>query len=227
MKTRLVALLLLLVIALTACASGATSEKTGKDPNSIHPSSGRTADGNAIPDVDVGEADGNAYRNMDLAISAEFPEGWYLYNDTDIAALNNLDIDTFDRVAILDAINAGQDVVIFCASEPVSLSSVRISASTNPLPDATEDELVNYFAPLVKESYAQNGTMQDFTCDPNEADFCGADHPALAVTGEADGLQLYETYLYLPCGDLLYTLTVSSGQADMTADVLDYFAAIN
>lgn len=227
MKKTIIALLLLLVIALAACASGTKLEKSGKDPNTIHHSADRRADDQDITDVDVGMIDGNTYKNVDLAVCAAFPEGWYLYSEDEVAELNDLDAATFDRAAILDAVKAGQDVVVFCASDPATLSSVRISASVNPLPGADPDALVNHFAPLVEAQYEQSGALQNLSCVPFDVDYCGEDHVTLSVTGDANGTQLYETYLYFPCGDLLYTMTVSTTQADMTADILNCFTALN
>lgn len=256
MKKRIIALLLLLVIALSACASEPVLERPGKDPNAIRPTretkasvptettaptetteaseavtDAPTEATEALPDaevsdVDLGAVSGSEYRNNLLGLFASFPDSWYLYNETDLASLNKLVLSSFDRAAIIDAIEDGQDIVVFCASEPATLSSLKISAAKNPLPGKDADALVNYFAPQLREEYENSGSLQNVACVPYDADFCGAEHVVLAVTGEASGMQFGETFLYLPCGELLYTLTVSTVEESMIAETLGLFEAL-
>ncbi|MBQ3356929.1 MAG: hypothetical protein IJG45_07460 [Oscillospiraceae bacterium] len=228
MKKRIVALLLLLALILTACASEAGLSRDGKESENVHSFPDRREEGNTVPDVDMGAADGNTYRNMVLGLSASFPEDWTVCDDAQLAAWNGLDEATFDRAAVLDAINAGQDVTVFSAGQSFDGPSVVISASKNPLPGKDADALVNHFSPLVKDRFDQSASMELISCDSLDVDFCGEDHVALAVCFDKVGLEtVYEKILYLPVGDLLYTLTVTTGAEDTTDALLSYFEALD
>ena len=228
MKKRMIALLLLLVIALTACSSSSELSKDGKEPKDMHRSEDPAAT-EALDDagVDIGAADGNTYRNVSLGFICEFPEDWYIYNDDDIASLNNLVSDALDRAAIADAIGNGQVVIFFCASHPETYSSVNINVSKNPMPDADESGIIEATLPQLKSKMEQTGTMENVTCSAGEAEFCGQTRPAIKISAKSGGMDLYEKILYLIDGEYLYTLTVSSGQESMTVDILDYFTSLN
>lgn len=231
MKTRMIALLLLLVIALTACSSAA-------DPDAPLPSVGANGGTGNVPDVDTGVIDGDTYKNMDLGVCLTLPDGWSFCEDDALAALNGMDAATYDRASILDAINAGRDVVIFRASDSdaalstessaLPSSVISISASLNPLPDADPDgdAFVNHFTPLMRKEYEAYDAWTLLACDPFDADYCGEDHVVLHVTAASGDFERYLSYMYLPCGDLLYTLTVSTAPEDARAEILRLFEPI-
>lgn len=229
MKTRIIAMLLLLVIALTACSSASSDlTKSGKEPRDMHHSD----DAEGIPDVDIGVVDGNTYKNVTLGIAFPFPDGWeeggaVVVTDEQIGT-SPLDL---DRAEVYDAVSAGEDVVVFSAHDTAGLTSALlvISVSLNPLPDADPDgdALVNHFSPLLKQEYAQRDAYSLLASEPFDADFCGEEHVVLNLTfGNAEP-EFYETKLYLPCGKLLYTLTVTSADADTAAEVLRLFESID
>lgn len=232
MKKRIIALLLLLVLVLTACTTTtAEPTKSGKEPKETDHESTEALPTLQEPsrewkDLDIGATDGNTYKNISLNLSCAFPDEWYLYNDTDIASLNNLSEDGFDHAAVADAVENNQSVTIFCASLPITLSSVNINVTKNALPDLEEAALIEASAPELKTQLEQSGTMENVTCNTTEVDFCGQKHAALAITGETAGLTLYETVLYLADGEYLYIVTVSSSLDSASAEILSYFSAI-
>lgn len=245
MRKRIAALLLLLVIGLTACTSVLTTEThspakprrprataTVKESTEATETPTEATETTEAPtqtemDIDLGTVDGSTYANETLGISCAFPEGWYVYNETDIAALNNLVTSVFDETAIAEAIKNSQAVIIFCASEPASISSLNINVSMNTLPGVDEETLINLALPQVKAQMEQTGVMQNIACTTAEIDFCGQKHTALNITAEAYGMPIYESLLYLPCGDCIYALTASTYQTDTTAELFSYFTALN
>ena len=222
MKKRLIAILLLLVIALTACSSSSELSKDGKEPKDMHRSDAKE---DGIPDVDIGVVDGGVYKNVTLGIAFPFPDGWeegggIVVTDEQIGTAP-LDL---DRAEVYDAVSAGEDVLIFIAHDTAELMSgvIDISVSLNPLPDADPDSdaLVNYFIPLLNREYAQRDAYSLLACEPYDADFCGEDHVVLNLTiGNADPMY-YVTKLYLPCGELLYTLSITSTDENTPLAVL-------
>lgn len=228
MKKYLIALLALLVIALAACSSDSELTKSGKDPAGIHHN--RDTDQPAPQswegsDVDIGMTEESAYKNATLGISAAFPENLHISSEAELAAHSGLTADTFDRAAIADAIENGQTVEIFCASELAAPYSVTIRVLKNPLPDGDEAALISHFSAEAITEFEQTGV--NVVSAVAEAEFCGQERPVLTLSGSAEELPLYETILYLPCGDLLYTVTVLSGMTDRSAELLGLFEATN
>ncbi len=227
MKTRIIALLLLLAIALTACASSSDLEKSGKEPREIH----RSDDAEGIPDVDIGVVDGGVYKNVTLGIAFPFPDGWEeggaIVVTDEVIGTAPLDL---DRAEVYDAVSAGEDVLIFTAHDTAGLTSgvIDISVSLNPLPDADPDSdaLVNHFSPLLNREYAQRDAYSLLASEPFDADFCGEDHVVLNLTiGNAEP-EFYTTNLYLPCGKLLYTLAVTSEREGAPLEILKLFESL-
>lgn len=224
MKHRIIAVLLLLALLLTACASGSDLTKSGKEPKEMHHSD----DAEGIPDVDIGVVDGNTYKNVTLGIAFPFPDGWeegggIVVTDEQIGTAP-LDL---DRAEVYDAVSAGEDVLIFTAHDTAELTSgvIDISVSLNPLPDADPDSdaFVNHFIPLLNQEYAQRDAYSLLACEPYDADFCGEDHVVLNLAiGNAEPTS-YKTILYLPCGKLLYTLTVTSRREGAPLEILKLF----
>ena len=228
MKTRIIALLLLFVITLTACASSSDLSKSGKEPKDMHRAE-ETASG--VPDVDIGEIDGDTYRHVDLGFSVTFPEDWTL-GGSQVIMEENGEIQSvdLDRAEVLDAVKAGQDVSVFTATDANELNSiVNLSVSLNPLPtsDPDSDDFVNRFAPLIRQEYAAYDSWTLLSCDPYDVDFCGEEHVALKIAIDGSGEQRYQTRLYFPCGALLYTLSVSSGSEDTNTEVLNLFEPLD
>lgn len=229
MKARIIALLLLLALLLTACSSASSDlTKSGKEPRDMHHSD----DAEGIPDVDIGVVDGNTYRHVDLGFSVTFPEDWTLGESSSVMVKANGEIESvdLDRAEVLDAVNAGDDVSIFIAHDANRVgyelyTIVKLSVSLNPLPDADPDgdALVNHFSPLLKQEYAQRDAYSLLASEPFDADFCGEEHVVLNLTfGNAEP-EFYETKLYLPCGKLLYTLTVACDREGGSLEILNLF----
>lgn len=248
MKVRLTALILLLAVALTACAQIFPQQNTEPATEATQPTvteapivtdapetteapteaptEATEAPTEAEAGVDLGVVDGNDYKNETLGIRAAFPDGWYLFNETDIAALNKQVESTFDDAAVNNAIGNGQTVIVFCASHPTTISSVNVTISKNQTLGMSEEAMINLSLSAVKAQLEQAGVMQNVTCEAAEAEFCGQKHTVLAVSGETSGMQLYETIVYLTRGDLLYNVTVSATQETAAAEILDLFKAL-
>lgn len=244
MKKRMIALLLLLALALTACTTTVTPPAPSTRPapteaTELTEATETTEEITEAPtetdappteearDVDLGTTEIDSYKNETLGLSCSFPEGWYLYNQTDLAALNNLLASAFDSSAIKAALENSQAVIIFCASYPATVSSVNITVSKNMMSGMSEEEIIRFSLPLMKSQVEQTGVMQNVACEAAEAEFCGKTHAVLNVTGETAGMTLYETVIYLPIGDLLYNVTVSSADEASVAEILSLFEAIN
>lgn len=247
MKIRLTALLLLFALALTACTSAGSPSVTDAPVESSEsdkptvtteeavtteaPTEAPTEATEAATEadasgVDLGVLDGNDYENKTLGIRAAFPEGWYLYSESDLAAMNNLGTQEFDSAVINNAIENGQPVVLFCASHPDSISSVNITAAKNLLTGLDEKTLIERSAAQVIAQLEQAGMMQNIADGSAEVEFCGQKHPVLTISGDVYGMRLYEAIVFLPVGDLLYNVTVSSAQDTAAAEILGLFDAI-
>ena len=245
MKKRLTAMILLLALVLSACTltvptapTEAPTEETARPkpteteapteaPETTEAPTEAPTEATEEPAqaLDVGTVDGSTYRNEALGIACDFPEGWYIYNDTDLAALNNYASQQYDNAAITNAIESGQVAVVFCASQPGTYSSLNITAEKNQAPGFSEEAIINYSIPSLKAQLAQTG-MNNIVCDTVEREFCGQKHTAIEVTCDVADIQFYETLFILTCGDYFYTVTAASAQKAVIADMLNFFVPI-
>ena len=222
MKIRLTALILLFTLALTACTQAATSAGTEAPTEITRPEKPTEAaittealteapteaptetpteatEASAKIPLDVGTISGSTYKNETLGVSCSMPDEWYIYNDTDLAALNNFVSQQYDNAAITNAIESGQVAVVFCASQPGTYSSLNITAEKNQAPGFSEEAIINYSIPSLKAQLAQSG-MNNIVCDTVEREFCGQKHTAIEVTCDVADIQFYETLFILTCG---------------------------
>ncbi len=248
MKKHILAFLLLLVIALTACTSAPTEAEDDTREKRVFETAEATetetaelteateevteeteATEETLPEpaeLDLGVIDGNTYRNESLGISCAFSDDWYIYNETDIASMNKYIISLYDNEAITEAIESGQTVIIFAASNPATMTSVQIAVSKSKATTADESEILRFITPMLLAQLEQSGVMTNIASDIVEAEFCGQTHAALSITGESMGMQLYDTLLYLTRGDIFYGLSVTTTQESMIAESLAMFEAI-
>lgn len=245
MKSRLIAILLLLMIALAACTPNMTpppTEATARpkptEATKLTEATETTEEATEAPteateaptepptEVDLGTVDGTAYKNETLGIVCDFPEGWYIYNETDLAALNNFMASAYDSKAITAALENSQAFIIFCASYPATISSVNITVSKNLMSGMSEEDFIDLSLPLMKAQIEQTGVMQNVACEAAEAEFCGQKHTVLKVSGEAAGMHLYETIVYLIFDSFVYNVTVSTTQETDVTEILGLFEVI-
>lgn len=221
MKTRILAALLLLALSLTACAFVPIPAPAGV------PAAASEAPVQVEPAVDFGTVDGNSYENETLGISCRFPDGWYVYSESDLADKSAEVSQIYDKTALYNAIENGLEVVVFSASRTAGTASATIEAAVYPLSGLTEKEFVERSAPQIKEQFEMFSNIQDVDWSAVEMDFCGQTHTVLLLSLKTNVYQYFEAMLFLPRGDLVYTISVSSVQIADIAEVLNYFEAID
>lgn len=250
MKIRLIALFLLLALALTGCTPAlrpaepettllpapteATEAVETEKPTEAQTEATETAtEATEAPTertealgVDLGTVDGRTYRNESLGISASFPEGWYIYTESDIADLNNFFSNMYDNAAVYNAIEEGQYIMFFCASHLSSMASVNIGAMKNYYSYLDEKTYVEVAVPQTRVQLEQLGGISDVVCEPVEVDFCGQKHTALSGTYNSRGYNVCETTVYLFCGELVYTLNISATKESTVAEILSLFGSL-
>ena len=181
MKIRLIALFLLLAVALTGCTPAlrpaepettrlpapteATEAVETEKPTEAQTEATETAteateastELTEALGVDLGTVDERTYTNETLGISASFPEGWYIYTESDIADLNNIISNMYDNAAVYNAIEEGQWVIFFCASHLSSMASVNIGAMKNYYSYLDEKTYVEVAVPQTRVQLEQLG----------------------------------------------------------------------
>lgn len=246
MKTRMIALLLFLVLVLTACTPAsvtpeteATAHPKPTEAEKLTEATEATEEVTEVPteiteaptesasELDLGVTDGSTYQNETLGISCDFPDGWYIYNETDLASLNNFITTVNQNEMLANAIENGQSVITFCASHPATVASVNLTVTkSTTTAGLSEDAIIDLVLPYLKDQMEQTGVLQNVTCSTAEATFCGQKHTVIKVFADSYGMQLCETIIYLTGGDYLYNLTVSATSEAEGAEILNLFKAL-
>lgn len=242
MKTRIIAILLLLALALTACTPASNVTETEAATETVIPvrptaptystelteaptetTEAPTETTEAL-EFDLGTVDGNTYENETLGLRAAFGDDWYIYNNSDLADLNQSISHMFDNAAIYNAIEEGQTVYFFYATTKYSsMASVAISASMNQLPGLDEETLLLLLAPQIKAEMEHLGHYSDIVCTDIETDFCGQKHAALSISFTASAVHLNQTIIYLSRGDLLFCFTITGMQESTVTEIQNLF----
>lgn len=244
MKTRLTAIVLLLALALTACTPAVTPPVTEETPHAkpteateLTEATETTEEVTEAPteapteaqktDVDLGVVEGSAYKNETLGIICDLPDNWYVYNEQDLAMLNQRVMDLFDSDAVTNALESGQTIIALCASLPATTSSLNVTVTKSEATGASEEMIVNFSLPYLKAQLEGTGSIQNIDCTAEKLDFCGETHTVIKAVGEAGGMQFCEIIVYLFCGDYLYNVTASSASEAECTEILHFFEAIH
>ena len=242
MKTRIIAILLLLALALTACTPASNVTETEAATETVIPvrpaaptystelteaptetTEAPTETTEAL-EFDLGTVDGNTYENETLGLRAVFGDDWYIYNNSDLADLNQSISHILDNAAIYNAVEEGQTVYFFYATTKYSsMASVAISASMNQLPGLDEETLLLLLAPQIKAEMEHLGHYSDIVCTDIETDFCGQKHAALSISFTASAVHLNQTIIYLSRGDLLFCFTITGMQESTVTEIQNLF----
>ena len=192
--TILLALAMLLSVAAfgtgTACAAAAT------DTQSV-----------------LGVKENKVYVSELLGIAVDFPEIWYLLSAEETAQVIGVVADDLDDEALADQLrDAGTTCDLYAVALDESGDNVNIQLENLGLlygTILTPKQYANIALPQVKPALEQAG-FQHVQIEMVDYEFAGRDRVSLLVTGDMNGVPVYERMILIKSGQYMGAITAFS-----------------
>ena len=227
-KILVVVLALCLILGLAACGGG------GNAPANTTPAD-NTANTNTTPDpgsksggITRGEVNGNTYTNEMLKIRCDLPSGWIIYNDDQIAVLNNYTKEKFKDTSVADAIEQTGQYIDFCAASNSSGNTINLLFQKNStvLKLMSDKQIFEAMESSFKEQFKNSGiTINDYKIVDGE--FCGEAKSILHINITTNGTTLEEYQIWVrPDEDYIGIITFTFPGSNDPNEMLGYFSKI-
>ena len=235
---KLLALLLAMVMLLSLAACGNTSDDDEDDVRGSV-SSQKDDDNDTDKDVDketdkeaaeaeveAGTSTNNTYKNAFAGITCTLGSDWTFMTDEEIKANNERTMSMIgDDYA--EAIKNATYFTDMMATHTNGVDTVNVifEKLTGVNQYLTEDQYADICKDSTKGALESMG-MTNVTVTAEKGIFAGEEHNFLAVSGEFNGVPVYERLAVLRCGSYVVSVTACTWYTDTCKNILDSFKAI-
>lgn len=227
MKRCGMAVLLALLVTLTACGMGNTPAPEGGE---VHIGGSDTAAGRveAVPSEDGNTVGGGSYTNAAAAIACTLDESWLFYNSVQLAALNGLLTDGEDPEALAALAESGAAVYDMYAVSADGLLTINVTYQHLGLLSGVTMSAEAYAeqaaAQLPAALMAYGFTEVEAAVAP--VAFAGEEScPAVTVTALLEETPLYELVVCRKAENYVFCVTLCSFTEDVTGEMAALFTA--
>ena len=208
---KILSFLLVLTLVLSAFGTTALAAETEPDASDI-----------------LGVKEDNAYASEFLGIMAQFGDDWYvLSNEETIEAMGYV----ADNLPNADLAEQLRSSGVVCDLYVLALdnSGANINIQLEDLGflyglAMSEDAYYKAAAPQLQEALTQMG-VEKVSVEKETITFGGAEHTGCLVTGEFNGVTIYERMVMVKSGNYMATVTAFSLDAEHAQSMLDLFEA--
>ena len=186
------------------------------------------------PDVDandvIGLKEDNVYTSEFLGITASFDENWYVCSDEEALEAMGYVADSLENE---DTANLLRESGTVC-----DLFAVALDGSNDNINIQLEDLGFLYGMVLSEEAYAKMALdllktsleqmgLENIQIEQEKIDFAGDEHLSLTVSGEMNGVELYERMVLLKAGSYMANITYASIGSRNADQLPELFHAID
>ena len=204
-------LLLILTLVLAAFGGSALAAETETDASEA-----------------VGLKEDNCYANEFLGIMAQFGDEWYVMNDEETIEAMGYVADNLENDELADQLrNSGVVCDLYVLALDNSGDNINIQLENLGFLYGlamSEDAYFKTAAPQLQEALEQMG-LTNVQIEKETVEFAGAEHVSCLVSGEINGMTIYERMVMLKAGNYMATVTAVSFDRDSVEAMLEFFEA--
>ena len=178
----------------------------------------------------VGTKDAHSYANEFLGIMAAFDDGWYVLNDEETVQAMGYVVDSLKDQALADQLRSSG---LVCDLYALALdnSGDNINIQIEDLGRLyglvmSEDVYYKKAAPQLQTALERMG-ISNISISQETIAFAGAEHCSCLISGEYNGIGVYERLVMVKAGDYMATVTAFSRTPGRADDLLQFFAAFD
>lgn len=186
----------------------------------------------AEPEKDAAEVlgvkDGNTYANEFLGIMASFAEDWAVLSDEETAEAMGYVADNLENVELAEQLRSS-GVVCDLYAMALDNSGDNINIQLENLGflyglTMSEDAYYKAAVPQLEDALNQMG-LTNLSIEKETIDFAGEEHLSCLVSGEYNGVPLYERMVMLKAGSYMATVTAFSFDLQSAEAMIALFEA--
>ena len=177
--------------------------------------------------LEMGSTSNNTYENKFLGIGCKLDSGWTFLSDAEIRQANNISQDLVGEELASQLENAD---IIYDMQATKSNSSANIVLNIEKLSTIqgaimSEDEYAtNAIDGLVQG--LESAGLTNVKATKVSANFAGGTHAAIDVSGEVNGVTVYEKIICYKKGKYIAAIAFASYIDNTTEEMLSYFYAL-
>lgn len=182
--------------------------------------------GKEQPQLYRGTVEGNTYTSESLGVVLKLDDTWDIADDAQIAELSGIVTDSLDNEKIREQMENGSVVYdLYAANKDGSSINITIQ-KLNLMGSAlvTEDAFAEANIKQLPDTLAAAG-IKVSNIEKTTVKFAGQDHLALKLSGEVQGLPLYETMVLVKNGSYIFVITNAAFLEDTTPNLVALFKA--
>ena len=161
----------------------------------------------------LGEKQGNRYESELLGIAVDFPDNWYILSAEETAQVMGVVADNIDDEALAGQLrDAGTACDLYAVAMDESGDNVNIQLENLGLlygTILTPKQYANIALPQLKPALEQAG-FQHVQIEMENYEFAGRDRVSLLVTGDINGVPVYERMILIKGGQYMGAITAFS-----------------
>ena len=169
--------------------------------------------GNLDAEELLGEKQGNRYESELLGIAVDFPDNWYILSAEETAQVMGVVADNIDDEALAGQLrDAGTACDLYAVAMDESGDNVNIQLENLGLlygTILTPKQYANIALPQLKPALEQAG-FQHVQIEMENYEFAGRDRVSLLVTGDINGVPVYERMILIKGGQYMGAITAFS-----------------
>ncbi|MBR0461956.1 MAG: hypothetical protein IJJ00_04505 [Erysipelotrichaceae bacterium] len=204
---KLIILALAALLCLSACAKGGSTGNDEPVENNTP-----TEDTAVLLDgIGRGTINGSTYRNDYIGLGFTLPEGWFFYDDDQIAYINNMTKEKFEGTKVETALEESGQFTDMMAQSSNGTSNINVIITTGgtALKLYTDEQLFTMTQSIYEEQLAGSGmTIKDYQIKKTVKN--GEEKTYLYMLVEMDGASFKEYQVYVrPGSDYVGIATIT------------------
>ena len=176
----------------------------------------------------IGEKSGNSYANETFGIRAEFPDNWTVLDDEQTAQMLGLVADNFSEVDLAEQLReSGSLYDLYAMTVDQSGDNVNVVIEDLGVVNGIiidEKKYLEIAEDQLETTFAQMG-MTDVTLDKGTYSFAGEDHVSVLISGNYNGVPVYERMVLLKTGNYMGVVTAFSLDTARLDGIMGLFSA--
>lgn len=239
-KLMLLTLIVMLLVAFTACESDRESDDKDEDEivevdKSDKDSDDEDADADKDDDSDEGEfvfgvQEDNVYENEYLGIGCELDDEWTFLTEEEINEANNVAADVYDNTEAIEyALENNVTLYDVMASADMGLRNFNITVTNlekvvgyNGKGEKYIDDGISNLKTLFESIGAENVSVE-----ADEIEFLGEDCKCAYIQQTVQGMEFYQLAVYFVKDNYVVNITSTVVEEGTEADILDAFYKVD
>ena len=223
-KITAIMLCLIIMISFVACSGSPTEEEVRGEQISNEESLEESDMENSEEEFTIGKTENLVYENTFIGIGCTLESNWYFYSDEEIMELNNYTASVAGE-EFEEIIKEADLIYDMYAISDNQLDNINVNLekmSKSSLDNLVIEEALQGSISILKDSYSNIG-YSDIRAELDTVDIEGKEFTCLSVSGEIEGLKMYQKTFPIKCNGYLANITITTYEENTVDSIAERF----